>query len=540
MTDLTCYRIKDGFDAAEEVVNVDKSAVRTIDPISLDRMQATLFLVDRFASKPRWSGYLEDGFGDAIGIPQVKGISAVLVVKVEGLDGLFAFAFGTAGRHQLLAGTYERNYGLRAALNLIYPDDPDTLESQLAAVRSMDRKRVSDNTTQTREQAARATTLEAFELDRLRDVLRSVTGTPRDQANWGRNVTGRDAIKFTTERSLRELETVCRDLEAIARRDDYKARYPWVDDLRAVLDQSEIDDVYASVVDELRSGDPHMLFELSPPEIIDWERVRRFGFHFDKKRGQQSNVLRPRFDMTDFLRGVDADDIEVPWLKRKTLDAFDGDGVKVHSWPILQCITGSIHVSGNTYVIDDGDIYEVSTDSLADLDREIAEIALLELPLPSWDTSWNEGAFNQAAADSIDGAVLLDAKTVTPEGERTPIEVCDILLDHHLVHTKRHFASKTLSHLFAQGYVSADALLSPGFRDKVRDEFGDLGVGPIDARIEEPYQPREWSVIYLIVGNWRSRTLAEALPFFSKMTLRHYARQLTRLGYKVRYAALQV
>ena len=47
--------------------------------------------------------------------------------------------------------------------------------------------------------------------------------------------------------------------------------------------------------------------------------------------------------------------------------------------------------------------------------------------------------------------------------------------------------------------------------------------------------PSEFTIVYAIMAKWSDRSLAEALPFFSKINLRRCTRDLTRMGYNVLY-----
>jgi hypothetical protein len=98
-----------------------------------------------------------------------------------------------------------------------------------------------------------------------------------------------------------------------------------------------------------------------------------------------------------------------------------------------------------------------------------------------------------------------------------------------------------LSHLFSQGLVSADLLLtSEQFRAKAHERIKAAsarsnGAARFPALIPAGagITPAEFTVVYAIIASWNGRTLSKALPFFSKVNLRHYARDLRRMGYNV-------
>lgn len=149
----------------------------------------------------------------------------------------------------------------------------------------------------------------------------------------------------------------------------------------------------------------------------------------------------------------------VTYLRRRHICAVDGDNKVVYRWPVWRCLTGEFEFDGATYVFDEGDIFAVSPDYLRELNESIAEVRLrTDLPWPKATPSMTEDAFNKKAAKCIEAAVLMDKELVTAE-LTTPIELCDILTAAgDLIHVKRHFGSSDLSHLFSQGFVSAQLL----------------------------------------------------------------------------------
>ena len=144
-------------------------------------------------------------------------------------------------------------------------------------------------------------------------------------------------------------------------------------------------------------------------------------------------------------------------------------------WSMRDCLDGQIVTSGDTFLIEEGTFYRIEPDYLAQLNQDVDAIpdSSVELP-PSRRESdegtlkeIDEGTYNERASVPADH-LLLDKKTVIVPGRTSPIEVCDLLtLDRQLVHVKRKFSSSALSHLFGQGYVSAELLIdSEAYRAK--------------------------------------------------------------------------
>ena len=104
-----------------------------------------------------------------------------------------------------------------------------------------------------------------------------------------------------------------------------------------------------------------------------------------------------------------------------------------------------------------------------------------------------------------------------------------------MIHVKKYAGSGVLSHLFAQGANSAETLLFDGeFREKVRKRLPTTHQNLVGAA---PPQASDYEVIYGIIGRpMGTKSLAEVLPFFSRLTLRRVAQKLQGAGYKVSVA----
>ena len=128
------------------------------------------------------------------------------------------------------------------------------------------------------------------------------------------------------------------------------------------------------------------------------------------------------------------------------------------------------------------------------------------------------------------------------------IELCDILTaDGEFIHVKRKSRSSTLSHLFAQGSISAETFVNDGvFRDKIRDEIkgrqtGAL-VGPHLGLIPErdvAVDRSRYTVHYAVLTTSK-RDGVDWIPFFSKLNLMQHGRQLSNLGFRMSISKVSV
>jgi uncharacterized protein (TIGR04141 family) len=535
MVALTCYKIRRSVGGQavadfDDVVDGDRS-LTVYGPQSWSDFQAKLYVSDVPPHPPRWGEFLHPVVGSDLVLPATASVAALLVVRIGSARSpeFYAFAFGPGGRFLLRSDSYERAYGLRAALNVIYPVTQG--DSDLSRLTSLDAKRRAEGVLRSRRQLSRAATFETFDLDRLRDILSAATGRPEDTAAWGNRVSGGDALSFSTESPIRQLGAICRAISEVHDRTDYQARFAFLDRIRPISDEEEVGRLEALVVEALKAGEVDQL-DLAPPEIIDWSVVDGFRFHLDR------DFTRPEMRLQDYLRTLGDERLaalDVGYLRSHHALATSAGELSAR-WPLWRCLTGELEIDGATYVLDEGDFFAIDRDYVQQVDAEVRAIATANLELPTAArTDW-EDAYNIAATNHAPGRLLLDRKTVITPDSTTPIEVCDILTTgKQLVHVKRHLGSSDLSHLFSQGFVSADLLqMSPQFRQVVKEKIEELdssgAFGFIDG---SPIIPSEYEVVYVIVAAWRGRTLAEGLPFFSKVNLVRTVTDLAGRGFNV-------
>lgn len=545
MVGLTCYRVPERI-GGERVVDfggvVEKSdrAVGESGPVAGPGFTAMIYVVTARPHDPPWASFLREGFTDDLRLGNASSPAALLVVRVtvKRRKVMFAFPFGPAGRSLLRSDAIQRGYGLRTALNLIYRRSNSG--GDVARLRSLDSKQRGTTTMRRRTQASDLSSFEVFGVNQLRDVVNAATGTPVDDAAWGRRVTGADALSLSLPITFNEMGSLCKSIEAAHTLDDYQDNFAWIDNIRPVADPIRRKQLEDEVLRSLRDDDGAGL-ALACPEIIDWERVDGFHYHFDRRRSRTATaVVRPELRLEDLLNGMSDDDradLGSAYVRQRQIKALDGNGSAVYHWSIWRCLVGELKHGTETFVLDEGEFYSIRPEYLSELDAFIDGLPTSFVQLPTTTATTHEGDYNEAtAAASSDRLLLLDRKTVRLTGRTTPIEICDLLSDErHLVHVKRHLSSSSLSHLFAQGLTSAELLQSnPAFREKAREKVLEAAAGATTFNFfDNEIRPADFEVVYAIAADWAGRSRASALPFFSKVNLRNAANELATRGFRI-------
>ena len=544
MSAFTCYRLHQtlrGHPPADldEFIDIDEKAPEIFGPVDLGDFVAKLYvnIGDRY--QPGWAGFVRTGFRELADLPMAASVGAAVVVKLVPEEQYFAFTFGTTGRYLLRHEAWQRGYGLQAALNLVYPRT-SAADGETGKLIAIDAKRRGGQIIRSRLQSSKATTFETFDVDKVRAMVGGATGEPSDR-RWGSRVSGADALNFAYDSDFAGLGQLCRDLSAAHDRDDYKDRFAWLDSVRPIHDPEHLARIEQHLVTNLLAGDVTDL-ELAPPEVIDWSRVVGFQYHFEF-RGRQS-VNRPEMRLSHYLSGLayhdDTSVVDIDFLRRRSIRARDADDHTVHSWSVWRCLTGEFEFEGGTYVIDEGEIFAISTDFLADLNDYLSRLPVkATMPWPAATPHIHEDAYNVAVAGAMAPALVMDQKLVNARTQTTPVEVCDVLTaSRQLIHVKRHLSSGELSHLFSQGFVSASLLQSDAvFREAAHQKIKELGGGEEFRFFDVPsLSTTDFEIIFVIVAAWRARSLADALPFFSKINLERTAADLINRGFKVALA----
>jgi uncharacterized protein (TIGR04141 family) len=447
--------------------------------------------------------------------PYSASSGAVLVVMRP--TGYFAVVFGM-GRYMLREGVTDERFGLRVVLNAMEP----------TLLRSLDHKRLDAVPRHTREQLSKAGVLDQFGLDIERDMLRGLTAAPKNAA-LGSRLTGSDALTTVGAITLEKLPELLDAFASLAERTDYRAVFPWVDNIAEVRDRGLKAKLDTAVVAALKLGSSKLWLGL--PEVVPWQNVQ--GFAYRSSRGAEV-----RGDLS--LEFYSADNASVLEMTVPRLDAdivrcvSSVDGSDLHRWTIRKCLVGEVEYGGETFVTSDGQWFRVNREFLLEVEHEIDAIPRRYAGILPSCGGRNEGEYNVRAARRSNGALHLLDRDLVQVTSRGSVEVCDLYdKDRTFIHIKKYGASSVLSHLFAQGWVSAELFArNPTFRQAVWEklppayQWGDPTPTPAIGH---------FGVCFGIICR-AGRGLE--LPVFSKISLRNGARQLKQLGFEVAVAEI--
>ncbi|GAB2817905.1 TIGR04141 family sporadically distributed protein [Alpinimonas psychrophila] len=480
---------------------------------------------------PAWVGFVQPLLDGPLESIRSSSTSGLLLLRASGR--IFALTFGY-GRSLLDLSKIEYQFGLRVALNRIDPRQ----------IRSLDTKTFEDLVVSTSTQASKSAELPTFGVDVSKDILRAVTGEPRDP-EFAKRIAGSDSLVMSVNAAPSDLPSLCNDLLSAFAADDYKAEFGWIDQLSLVRNGKHIAALNDLLVAQLQSGETGST-HLAMPETIDWEDIDAF------KIGGTRGHIYEDLDLDEYLHRLGDERLALTLenLKSRPVSIrFGRSGNFDKRWNLFQCIVTEQRLEEKLHVLIEGRWFAISDSLVGEVDQFVSGLPESSVSLISALPGEVEADYNARLAESEPEHLLkLDARIKRPGGATSGIEFCDVLSDNgDLVHVKRKSRSSTLSHLFAQGGVSATTFLSDGhYRSEIRRLIEDEV--PVDTRdtwlnlvpaADETVSRSRYRVTYAVIAN-SDRDGRDWLPFFSKLNLMQQGRQLLNMGFGVALARVPI
>lgn len=495
-----------------DLTEVDEIVKPDVQGIAVEEVGT--FYTER--SRPRPPGWITDFFGnvlgDNLGIITSSAKGVLLVPVADGnVTRTFPVIFGH-GRHLLRDGVLEERFGLKVVLNSV---DPDSL-------RSIDKTALGSVPKQSREQISREGGAASFGIDIEQDLVNSVTGKSRIE-RFGRTITGRDTFSASAKFDVRDVVDFLTEALEQSRKETYKDRFDWIDQIKDVRSRDAIDVLNNELVRRLQAGELDDIW-MAPPDIIDWADAK--GFRYLRKR----SPLFPDLDVADLISAAGDHAVDLEWLKNSNilLVSAANDDVVGRPWPAYKCIYAEIEIGGAMHVLNAGKWFQVAEDFTALVNADFEDTPECPIELPEYRHG-NENLYNLDVTAALPGSHCMDADLIMHGGGQSRIEFCDVLTpDRTLLHVKRYSGSAQLSHLFSQGVVSAELLLSDAeFRRKLNDKLPDAHkLADFNARPD----PAQYEVVFVVISKSANPL---NLPFFSKVSLRNARRRLQAYGFRV-------
>jgi uncharacterized protein (TIGR04141 family) len=514
---LSIYLIKGGIEEASVFHSLGDLSIHDISVG--DQAMGRLYLRQSHEHPPTWLTLFGGRANPRLGNIVSKNSSAVWIVPIG--ERLFACAFGY-GRTLLNPGAFEEDFGLKVTLNSV---DPDKLHS-------IDRTTLDTISKHSKIQASHLAPIGEFGLDVEQDILQGVTGEPAD-SSLGAKLSGKDSLHVSLRIELRDLPDLLERYLALYASRRYKDFFAFVDHIRLIRDPTRQQSLNLALVDKIREQNAERLW-LSAPEAIDWLKISYFCYKPSRQKGQYEDL-----HLSQLVSEVrELGEVGLERLKSiRILGMSAENDLAIYDWPLFKCINYEVETGNRTHILNNGKWYEIASDFATAVANTCRAVRYSDIELPAYEDK-DEAAYNLRVAESDPARfVSFDRRTVVFPASPSRIEFCDIYThSREMIFIKRYQDSKVLSHLFAQGMVSAETFRrEKQFREMISRHLPDThGLGIFLNEMTA----HDFTVTFAIISS-SAKPLHESLPFFSKVNLRNAVKLLESNGYNVRLAKIQ-
>lgn len=513
---LSVFLIKQNYQSATDFISAEIGHSVQI-PLNKD-ITGTLFYSTSHPSPPTWAAIFE-------GIPEFDNAKilnqhskALLVFKTN--DRWFCFTFGYA-KHLINQGAYERNFGLIVALNL---SDPTSLKS-------IDKTNISLNPIQSRNQASKEIEIELFGFNNDIDILKSITARAQKENvdDEDQTISGRDSISISSIVELSTFPEIANSLHEAFNSKVYLEKYPWFDKIIQERDITVIQKLDELLLNQIKRNDTQKIW-LAFPEIVYWENTEGFSY---KKYTPSTKANKPGptivldIDLNNWLNTVDQENLTLEQLHHKQIYVLDKESRTTDLINVYRCLNAEITLENKTYILNDGDWYNINTNFETEINDFYNQIESSALVLPPYE-NMTEPDYLKHVAQANASFCLMDRKLIKYSGNST-VEFCDLYSNtKHIIHVKNYAGSSVLSHLFNQALVSAQCfMVDSSFREKVNEKLCER------FQLTDPMTKPNGNDFEVCIAIMSHQAGALDLPFFSKVSIKNVVSTIRGFGYKV-------
>ncbi|MBM6995778.1 TIGR04141 family sporadically distributed protein [Paenibacillus sp. DXFW5] len=467
------------------------------------------FLQSNKVKTPKWLDFVGRNFDLSNHTLQNSSNSFLIVLRVSGR--LFAVPFGFA-YSALDRSKIEQGFGMRVTLNEI---DPERIET-------LDTRNIDLVTKQRRTHVTVGSKVSEFGLNQNIDWIRYVSGKPATK-EFASKLSGSDSLAITTETTIEELGELCESLLERFEIDTYKKHFEFIDYLRPLKRADSKIQMLNLELEGLLENRSTQKVTVALPEIPE-SNVDHYKIFMGARSSKLSDITLESF--YDFLD--DNPDID-NYLDKVHIIGLDSEASPVTAkFKMREFIVAEINNASETYVLSLGNWFQVDNEYVKRVKEVVKALPDITdtLKLPAIKVGEKEGEYNERVSKNKNW--LLFDKELLYFSLTEKYEICDLLTkEMQFLCVKKMYSSATLSHLFAQGSVSARLL---------------RGDSRVEKKVEEAYI-QKWSkqdflghdmpeFVY-VVPTTKEGPLSECLFFFSLINLVDHVRAIKEVGYKV-------
>lgn len=514
---LSVYLLRDSVTSFDEAIQLKylegENAFRGLSPATDLPYECRAYIQSNKPKEPRWLPFLASHFDTGNLELRNTSNSFVLLLRISGRT--FAVTFGY-GFNALDRGKIEPRFGLMVTVNALDP----------AQLRMVDSNNVDLVTRQRRTHLSAGSPVYEFDLNVHLDWIRRVSGKPSSD-DLAKSVGGAESVTINADCNLETLGQKCGQLLELYESDAYKENFGFIDHLQPLGKADPLVPLLDAHLRERLQGGSHDRISIAYPELPDEEQLAAFKLwhgsdHIYMEDLSLSGVYRYFETCPDVPR-----DPAACWV----IGLDSNDGPVTHKRPLREYLVCEAEHDGQIYVLSLGQWFRVETDYAQQVRDAVAEIAditdVLDL-LPA-RFGEEEGDYNARAANEK-GWLLMDKRNFQVAGSHDRIEICDLMThEKQFICVKKMRSSSTLSHLFAQGSVSARLMRESTdylrrINDMAAELWPDVTIAPADLSS---------AVIVYAIPTEKPGPLSSCMFFFSLVNLLTHVQAIQRVGCRV-------
>lgn len=525
---ITLYLLREGvkFDRSFLRDDGDKFKEITVTAPSTANTRWRLFYQPRQARPASWVENVQSIVANPHELSGITTQSSSAVLLVETANRRFAVTFGH-GYHAVHPRCIVPGFGLRVTANVVAKNQ----------ITSADTKGFNQSSRSQKTILPAADEFYALGVEPSEEWVRQLSGRVLDNS-FASTAAGADSLRLSIrDFTMPKLPAKLGEIAARYQQMDYKDSFGFLDNFIRIDKKDPMVEELDKKLDQLVAAkDSSVAF--AAPDPFEQLHVDHYRLQYYKAFDTEELDTAEVYDILGQLRAT-----KNP-LRRVKVSALDAGHEDVDKqYPLYDYVQVEIDHNDSRYALTSGAWFRINADYLTEVDDFVASIddATNRLKLRAWSTSElskaskadkAEGLYNKNQAE-VSGWRVLDKKDLY-FGQYRKIEICDLLTpDKELVCVKHASRSSTLSHLFAQGSVSAKLMHEEKYQERIMENLQSF-----DSRAE--YGDRgSWTFVYAIAIA-KPGKLADALFFFSKVNLMTNTREIEGLGYKVALAKIEV
>lgn len=469
-----------------------------------------------------WIELLDSKFDTSPLRVAMNSLGAVVFVKAD--DRIFALTFGI-GHFGLDKKQLDTDFGLQFAFR----------ELKGGYLNLVDVRNFESKNRQQRAALSMKGALQEFGLKVDTELTYRISGVPSNDY-WGKTIAGGTSLAFSRDVSLDDLPGLCKETLKVLKK-KVKKDFERLNQFEVVRDEQKIKDLDNKLIEQLNSQSPSDV-SLAMPDI---EHVLCHAFHVAVKSKREKPVLADLTiaDLKTALNDPNVNVANIDDLDSISIYGADDSGdPKTPKYPLQECLIATFD-DGNThkYVLSLGRWYRVSAQFIDQINNEVNSLPVINDAnfLPAFAKTDGNGKPNTEPKYLV--ATVQSSRPALKVMDRNnwnglgydKIEVCDVYTQsQELICVKRYKCSQTLSHLYAQGSVSARMMKEvPDYRDHLAKEAG--SVAAFDPNVNDM---SKFKVVYAVVMP-AGRAAPADLPLFSKVNLLDHVERIRAVGMAV-------